>query len=352
MDALAGLLDGPRARQAFLLRAVLDPPWSLRILDRAPLAVFAVTRGAAWVLPETGEPLRVAAGDVVVARGPDSYVVADDPATEPQVLVYPHGRCVSLYGEELMDTMSLGVRTWGNSRDGGTVMLIGTYEGRGEVSDRLLRALPALLVVRGDSWHSPLVPLLADEIGRDEQGQSAILDRLLDLVLIAVLRQWFAREADAAPGWYRAYADPVVGRALRLLHDNPALPWTVADLAAKVGVSRAALARRFTDLVDEAPMAYLTGWRLALAADLLRAPDATIAAVARQVGYGSAFALSAAFKRVRGMSPQAYRRAAAAAEELPGQEVVPDPHPPAEHGEPPVGRQPRSSSNRSAKVLQ
>ena len=101
----------------------------------------------------------------------------------------------------------------------------------------------------------------------------------------------------------------MVGPALRLLQHNPAHPWSVNELAAKVGVSRAALARRFTALVGEPPMAYLTGWRLALAADLLREPDATLAAVARQVGYATPFALSAAFKRVRGVSPQEHRRA-------------------------------------------
>jgi AraC-like DNA-binding protein len=96
-----------------------------------------------------------------------------------------------------------------------------------------------------------------------------------------------------------------------MLHNNPAHPWTVATLAAETGVSRAALARHFTELVGEPPISYLTGWRLALAADLLRDPDATVGAVARQVGYGSAFALSAAFKRVRGVSPQEHRAAVA-----------------------------------------
>jgi AraC-like DNA-binding protein len=149
--------------------------------------------------------------------------------------------------------------------------------------------------------------LLAEEIGRDEPGQQSVLDRLLDLLLIAVLRAWFARPDAAAPAWYRAHGDPVVGTALRLLQHNPAHPWTVASLAAASGVSRAALARRFTDLVGEPPMTFLTGWRLALAADLLREPDATLGAVARQVGYGTAFALSAAFKRVRGISPRQHR---------------------------------------------
>lgn len=82
-----------------------------------------------------------------------------------------------------------------------------------------------------------------------------------------MLRTWFARPGAEAPGWYRAMGDPVVGRALRLLQDAPAHPWTVAGLAAGTGVSRAGLARRFTELVGEPPMAYLTGWRFAVAAD-------------------------------------------------------------------------------------
>ena len=103
------------------------------------------------------------------------------------------------------------------------------------------------------------------------------------------------------------------GHALRLLHHNPAHPWTVAELARETGVSRAALARRFNDLVGEPPMAFLTSWRIALAADLLLEPGATVGSVAEQVGYGSPFALSTAFKRVRGISPQEHRAAARAA---------------------------------------
>ncbi|MEJ3749526.1 AraC family transcriptional regulator [Actinomycetes bacterium KLBMP 9797] len=306
MDALAGLLDGPRARGAFLLKVVLDPPWSMRIEDRAPLAVVALARGSAWITPHGGDPVVMHAGDVLVALGPDPYVLADDPATPPQVLIQPNDRCTTLYGEDLAVAMDRGVRTWGNTDDGQCMMLVGTYHGTGEVTDRLLRALPRLLVLREEELDSPLVPLLASEISKDDEGQSAVLDRLLDLLLIAVLRTWFAR-AETAPGWLRAQADPVVGRALRMLHNHPEHPWTVAGLAGRLGVSRAALARRFADLVGEPPMSYLTNWRLALAADLLREPDATIAAVAHRVGYSSGFALSAAFKRVRGQSPQSYR---------------------------------------------
>ncbi|WP_433048043.1 AraC family transcriptional regulator [Dactylosporangium sp. CS-033363] len=307
MDALTALLDGPRARGAFLLRSVLTPPWSLRIRDEAALAVAAVVRGAAYYVGDDGETVAARPGDVMVIRGPEPYTVAEPPGTAPQIVIHPGQRCTTPDGQDLAELMHLGVRTWGTDAEGPTLILTGAYQLAGEVSRRLLTALPRVLVVRREEWDTPLVGLLADEIAKDRPGQEAVLDRLLDLMLITALRTFLARPASGAPGWYRAQSDPVVGPALQLLHHNPALPWTVAELAAKVGVSRALLARRFGELVGEPPMAYLAGWRLALAADLLLEPDATLAAVARRVGYGSAFALSAAFKRVRGVSPQAHR---------------------------------------------
>jgi AraC-like DNA-binding protein len=307
MDALTGLLDGPRARGAFLLRSIMDPPWSVRVQDRAPLSLVAIMRGEAWVVPDDADPVRLVPGDVAITRGPDPFTFADDPATRPQVVIHPGQRCTTPDGKDLAQAMDLGVRTWGNDPDGSTTMLIGTYQMRGEVSRRLLEALPSLVVLPDGAWNRSLVPLLGDEIVKDDPGQEVVLDRLLDLLLISVLRTWFARPDSGAPAWYRADSDPVVGRALRMLHNNPAASWTVASLAAATGVSRAALARRFTDLVGEPPMSYLTGWRLTLAADLLREPDATVGAVARQVGYSSPFALSTAFKRVRGISPQEHR---------------------------------------------
>jgi AraC-like DNA-binding protein len=307
VDALTGLLDGPRARGAFLLRALLDPPWSIRVQDEAPLSLVAVVRGGAVVLPDAGTVARLEPGDVAVTSGPAPFTFADDPATPVQIVIHPGERCTTPDGVDLSGELDLGVRTWGNSPAGSTTLLVGTYQLHSEIGRRLLRALPPLLVLPADAWDSPVVGLLAAEIGRDEPGQEAVLDRLLDLLLIAVLRAWFARPEAAAPAWYRAHADPVVGRALRLIQHNPAHPWTVAALAGQIGLSRAALARRFTELVGEPPMSYLTGWRLALAADLLREPEATVDAVARQVGYGSGFALSAAFKRVRGVSPRDHR---------------------------------------------
>lgn len=322
MDALASLLEGPRARGAFLMCSLLDPPWSLHIQDEAPLTVLSMVRGSAWVVPDPpanpraaqadSAPCRLEAGDVAIFRGPHPYTVADDPATAPQIVIHPGQVTTTPDGEILCETLSLGVRQWGTDPDGATVMVTGTYESAGAASQRLLRALPPVAVLRRGDFDGRMVDVLADEATKDLPAQGAVLDRLLDLVLITALRAWFAR-ADA-PAWYHAYGDPLVGKALRLLQHNPAHQWTVASLAEAVGMSRAALARRFTELVGEPPMAFLTEWRLALAADLLQESDATVEAIARQVGYGSAFALSTAFKRHFGVSPRDHRQGGAPAE--------------------------------------
>jgi AraC-like DNA-binding protein len=244
------------------------------------------------------------AGDVAIARGPRPYLVADDPTTPMQVVIQPGQICTTPDGIEVPPIGTWGVRTWGNSPTGATELTTGTYLHENEASQRPLAALPEVALLRAGSWDDQLVGYLAEQSARNEAGQEAVLDRLLDLLLIAALRAWFARPEAAAPGWYRAQSDPAVGTAIRLMESDPAGDWTVANLASAADMSRAGLARRFTHLVGEPPMTYLTNLRLSLAADLLREPRATVTSVARRVGYSSPYALSAAFKRNRGISPR------------------------------------------------
>jgi len=310
MDALADLLRGARARGALFNQTVLDPPWALRILDEAPLALITAIRGSGWLVAASDPPVRIHTGDVAIVRGPAPYTVADDPGTEPQLLIHPGGRCSSVDGADAADRLRLAPRTWGERTEGSTVLVSGAYQLTGEVSDRLLRALPQVLVVPGEHASRPLMALVVEEIASDRPGQQLVLDRLLDLVLVDTLRAWFALLEAQAPAWYLAQSDPVVGVALRLMHASPAQPWTVARLAEQAGVSRAAFARRFNALVGEPPMSYLAAWRITLAADLLRETDATVQSIAWQVGYADAFGFSAAFKRVRGTTPTLHRSAA------------------------------------------
>ncbi|MCS5718738.1 AraC family transcriptional regulator [Herbiconiux sp. CPCC 205763] len=307
MDSMSALLDRSRAAGAFILRSVLSAPWAMRIEDDAPLTVLVLTQGRAWIVPDDGDPVLVEPGDVVLLRGPGHrYTVADDPLSEIDVVIDRQQNPSYRPGVQWKFLTELGVRTWGNEPEGSTLMLTGTYQVQGEVSETLLCLLPSIVVVPLDESSEPLVRLLADEIARDRAGQETVLDRLLDLLLIGAVRTWFSDPAHDS-GWFRAQDDPVVGPALRLLHDDPAHPWTISALASRVGVSRATFARRFTDLVGRPPMAYLVEWRLKLAADLLRETRQTLGAVASAAGYGTPFALSAAFRRERGESPRDYR---------------------------------------------
>lgn len=307
VDALTGLLDGPRARQAFLLRLLLMPPWSIHVDDRAALSVIAMLRGEASITLDGSTPTRLVPGDVAIVRGPEPYDFADPPGTPPQVVALPGGACTSAEGGALVDVRVHGVRTLGNDPVGDTEVLIGAYEHVSELGRHLLAALPRLAVVPASVLEIPVTAVLGQEIVRDEPGQQVVLDRLLDLFVVSALRSWFTAAGPAAPGWFRATADPIVGPALRLLQDELARPWTIERLAAEVGTSRATLARRFATLVGEPPMTFLTGRRLALAADLLLEPDTTVEAVAHRVGYTTPFAFSTAFKRVHGHRPSEHR---------------------------------------------
>ncbi len=307
VDAFSAFLDGPRAKSAFLLKAALSPPWSIRVEDRAPLTVIAIARGDAWTVDAQGTPFHLREGDVGIVREAEPYLFADSPNTPPQVIIHPGQHCTTIDGHDLAIPMGLGVRTWGNDPDGDTVALIGTYEQVGESGRMLLDALPPMLALAANEWDSPLVGLLEAEITRADAGQSAVLDRLLDLVLVAAVRAWFATDDRRTPGWYRAQSDPVVGRVMSLIHDHPERPWTVASLAGEAGASRAWLARRFHELVGRPPMEYLTEVRLSLAVDLLAEPGSTVASVSQRVGYATPYSFSAAFKRVRGVSPTHHR---------------------------------------------
>jgi AraC-like DNA-binding protein len=307
VDALSDLLDRTRARGAVVGQSYLTPPWSWRFADTAPVTVAAMVRGTCWIDVGDG-PTRLAAGDIAVVRGPEPFVVADPAEAPVQVVICPDDACRDPQDRDIGAVLALDTRTCGDGPDSPALLLFGAYRVRGEVDRRLLAALPRLLTVAGSEIPDSPLAVVAAEVARNEPGQQAVLDRLLDLLLIRALRTWFARPDAAPPSWYAARAHPLVGEALRLMHDHPSHPWTVAELATKVGLSRAAFARNFDRLVGEPPIAYLTGWRLCTAADLLADTDQTVDTIARQVGYANAYALSVAFTRHYHVRPSEYRR--------------------------------------------
>ncbi|MER6827303.1 AraC family transcriptional regulator [Streptosporangium sp. NPDC000563] len=287
MDPYDDLLRGVRGEGAVFGASVLSPPWALRFADGPSLTLLVPLRGEGWIV--RGDDARqVRLGEAAIVRGPEPFVVADTDAPRPAREVSPE-------------------RAVAGDLTGQTILLAGSYRVNGEVARRLVRVLPPVLVVPDDHDCSSMGAYLEAQLLSGRPGHQIVLDRLLDWLLVCTLRDWFDRPEAVSPGWYTALNDDVVGPALRAIHEAPSRPWTLASLATAASVSRTTLARRFTELVGEPPMTYLTEWRMALAADMLAEPAATVATVARRVGYSDAFGFSSAFKRVLGVSPSVYR---------------------------------------------
>ncbi|WP_063130637.1 helix-turn-helix transcriptional regulator [Nocardia fusca] len=160
-----------------------------------------------------------------------------------------------------------------------------------------------------ETRHTPIgaiIDLLDSELAADRPGHDAMLRSLLDALLLHILRGWLDRQTGT--GWSAALHDPAVAAALSAIHGSPGHDWTVAELASHAGISRAGLARRFTDLIGRPPIAYLTWWRMTLAARQLRDTDTPLTVIARDSGYASEFAFAHAFKNEFGQPPGRFRR--------------------------------------------
>lgn len=308
MDVFGDLVRGVRAHGSLFGSSTLSPPWALHFVDGAPLTLCTVLSGGGWIVPENGPPESLRAYDTAVVQGPGTFTFVDELDTRADAVACGE-HCAT--PEQGGTRHRLGWNDGGENAGGTTTLIVGAYPVRGEISRRLLDALPVVLRVDAGGTGDAVLDHLAAEVALDIPGQQVVLDRLLDWMLVCTLREWFDRPGGEPPAWWTAQRDPVVGDALRRLHADPAAPWTVSSLADRTGVSRSTLAKRFADLVGEPPLTYLTRWRMTLAADrLIEQQTATVADVARSVGYSDPFGFSAAFKRVRGSNPSEFRRAA------------------------------------------
>ncbi|MFD6288586.1 AraC family transcriptional regulator [Streptomyces sp. NPDC060205] len=309
MDPLSSLLSGIRAEGSVVSHAVLTAPWSITFADAAPLTMVSVLRGGGTLLLSDGTERAIGPGDTALVRGPARFRFADEPATVHRTHTAYEINCfapdAACTGQELD-----GIH-WGTGPEGATALIVGAYRASGHRHERLLRALPPVLVVAEDAEVCAWLENSAADAAQLSAGSQALMDRLLDWALVCTLRTWFDRAGTDAPGWYRGLADPVLAPALHAFHGRPADSWTVASLAAQAGVSRALFARRFTELMGRPPLTYLTECRMDDAVALLADTDLSIAQIARTVGYADAFGFSAAFKRHKGLSPSAFRTAAA-----------------------------------------
>nr|BFF04926.1 AraC family transcriptional regulator [Streptoalloteichus tenebrarius] len=287
VDVLSDAIEVMRTGRPLSNRFRAGEGWCYRIAPYDGAGFHVVLRGNAWVIPDGAEPIPLGPGDIVLVPHGSAHVLSDSPSARGAVTV---DRAV-------------------DEPDGSVDFLCGKYRFDRSRAHPLMTGLPEVIHLPAQVGRHPelraAVDLLGREVHGDQPGRHVVLSGLLDLLLVYMVRAWLAQNPGGA--WPRAFHDPEISAALEALHAAPAEPWRIEDLAARVGLSRATLARRFTALTGQPPMAYLTWWRMTIAARLLRETDLPLPAIARQVGYGSAFAFSHAFKRNFGVAPGQFR---------------------------------------------
>ncbi|MGK3966065.1 AraC family transcriptional regulator [Sorangium sp. So ce118] len=279
-----------------LARSRLPAPWGMRLGARAQVTFHIVIEGTCWLRREGAAPLALHQGDLcLLPEGlAHELVHAQDGQSEPL---------------ELLLARTSAPATGGVM----TTVVCGAYCLDAQLAKPMLRGLPPVVhfsaaEVRASPPLSAMMSLLTSELDRPGPGSEVLVHHLFDALFVYILRAWSDGVAAAAPSWLTALKDAALSRALTRMHADPAAPWTVELLAREAGLSRAGFARRFTAELGEPPLAYLTRWRMGLASQLLLQSEASLAEVARRVGYESEFAFSRAFKRSRGMAPASFRR--------------------------------------------
>src|SRR5580698_11157156 len=300
VDILQEHLIRARASGGVFARSVAVPPWGLRLPGTIQLAVHAVVQGHAWLWTEgDDDPLELTPGDLALVRGGPDHFVAHEPGAH----------CVSPAEFRSLHPRDVHPGDAGSPDHRSAVFLCGAYRFAGDVGKGLVEALPPVLSLPA-SFDDPIhavVTLLSREMLADEPGKQTVLDRLLDVLVVLGLRAGLTR-GETAPPWFRAAADPRLAPALEAVHASAAKPWTVEDLARLCNMSRATFARVFHQALGQAPMQYLTGWRMTLARDLLLAREAPIDQIAAQTGYSTVYAFATAFRRHHGEPPRRWQQ--------------------------------------------
>jgi AraC-like DNA-binding protein len=323
MDALSDVLRVVQLTGAIYLRASFTAPWSvIGYADPALCSAYLpptervvsfhlVTEGSCWVLlpGDPGTALHVEAGDVIVVPQGETHVVCSAAGLPPESLAPLVEKEILAAPGEMM------VISHGGS-GALTKMVCGFLAVQDITKNPLLTALPRLFKVGiragNGEWLEQAMRFATEQAAAGNAGGATVLAKLSELVFVEAMRRYVEAMPDDQKGWLAGLRDRFVSRALTLIHAQPAYPWSVAGLAAKVGMSRSGFAERFADLVGIPPMHYVAQWRLQIAAQQMKRGERSLAAIAEEVGYESEAAFSRAFKREFGIPPATWRRSSAA----------------------------------------
>ena len=307
VDPVGEALHALRMTGTFYCRSELTAPWGLT-MPAIPGCIWfhAVTAGHCSLVTEGSPELELAAGDfVLIPHGHGHQLRTDASAATPVVLDLPH---------VLADDRYALLRHGGGGAE--TTLVCGIVRLEHHAAHDLLNMLPAVIHLDAFStphteWMQSTLKLMAEEARQLLPGGDTLITRLADILVIQAIRSWLRSDPVARTGWLGALRDNQIGRAIALIHREPARDWSVASLATAVAMSRSAFAARFSSLVGEAPMRYLTRVRMRIASTALASEDGTtVSELSAKLGYQSEAAFSRAYKRLAGVAPGSARRGA------------------------------------------
>jgi AraC-like DNA-binding protein len=307
-DPLAETLHMLRLTGALYCRGELTAPWAIDIPKLDGVMIFmVVTSGACWLELEGQEPRFLQQGSLALI-----------PHSTPHVLSSAKG----LAGAPLFDLPVEKVsERYEVLRHGGggelTRTMYGVVRFDDVAAEHLLKLLPGIIMIdswddQTGGWLQSTLRFIANEAITLKPGGETVITRLSDVVVIQAIRSWLETSPSADTGWLKALRDPQVGKTLALMHREPGHEWSVETLAARAGMSRSAFAARFSELVGETPLKYLTEWRMRVARNRLMDTSDALAVISNDLGYQSEASFCRAFKRVFGQPPGSIRRADAA----------------------------------------
>jgi len=297
MDVLADVLAVTRFGHSYLGYSRFAPPWGFEVAPAKVATFHIVSRGSCWLITASdAAPIRLNQGDVALIAHGAGHVLANHPNTE-----------IKAY-ESVAITQPDNARDSADSTD----LFCGAFHFEQQSLHPLLSLLSPVIHLPADQALSNdklqiVIRLLMSENYDCEPGATAVKQQLMNILFVYIVRAWLAQQPKQSAGWLGALRDPRIGKILALIHESPQHRWTVETLANAVSMSRAAFAKRFSDLVGESPLAYVTRWRMDLAANILRESNSSITEVASKVGYDSETAFSKIFRRSRGIPPGQYR---------------------------------------------
>lgn len=302
MDILTDVLNTLELRGWLSSRRELAPPWRYDFVASVDSMFHVMNYGGAYLEVE-GEavPIRVEDGDVLLFPTGHAHSLYDDPASPLTRLV--HLDYNPQRGHHVVNQDGEGIKP---------LLLCGAFHFEYPHNFPLLHRLPELIHIRGsqgrlEQGFADLMRLIVRESASQQPGAQVMLRRLTELLFIQVIRLWIDQQAETSVGWVKALRDQPVSTALGLIHESPERRWTVKELAEAAALSRSAFSARFTELVGEPPMTYLTRWRMLRATRLLK-NEVRIETIADLLGYESEAAFRKAFKREIGIPPAQYRK--------------------------------------------